>query len=102
VSENRARVGNQLVADGFILGPAGYQSPAHEFQRRRAVFQHDYRGLLARGDVVTRGEERGAANEINQLCQFGQDPGGGLAATHYFWPQLNPWEIWALQAVQWL
>jgi DNA invertase Pin-like site-specific DNA recombinase len=49
---------------------------------RLAVFQHDHRGLLARGDFVTRRKERRAADEINQLCQFGQIASGGIAATH--------------------
>ena len=47
------------------------------------------RGLLARGDVIARGEKGDAAYEIKELGKFGQIFRSGITCTHFILPQLN-------------
>ena len=60
----------ELIADGFILGPRGNQTPAHGFQGGLAVFPDEDGGLLARGEIVTRLKVRDLADEPDEFFQF--------------------------------
>ena len=77
----RPRV-NQFVADTFVLGPGRNEAPAHEFQNRPELVEDDNGGLLARGDVVTRGEKGDPADEIKEPGKFGQIFCDCKAGTH--------------------
>jgi uncharacterized membrane protein YsdA (DUF1294 family) len=48
------------------------------------VFQNNYGGVLARGDVVARGKKWRTTDEINHLCKFIQGASGGISTTHIF------------------
>ena len=61
----------EFVADGFILGPRGNQTPAHGFQGRLAGFPDEDGCLLARSEIVAWLEVRDLTDEPDEFFKLG-------------------------------